>query len=52
MNSKVIKILGVLIAIGSAGFSVASSFLEDKKLDMKINEKVAEAVAKATKGES
>lgn len=43
MNSKAMKILSVALSIGSAAIAVATSVLDDKKLD----EKVAETVAKA-----
>lgn len=38
------KIAGLILAVAGAGISVATSLLDEKKLDLKITEKVAEAL--------
>lgn len=45
-KDKLIKIGGVILTIAGAGISLATSMLEDKKLDAKVTEKVAEALSK------
>ena len=47
MNS--IKVLSLVVSIGSALFAVASGVLEDKKLDARITEKVQKALAESNK---
>lgn len=49
---NLMKIAGVALPLLGAGLSLATSWLEDKKLDDKITEKVAEAVIKSTDKES
>ena len=45
-KDKLIKIGGVILTIAGAGISLATSMLQDKKLDAKVTEKVAEALSK------
>ena len=45
-KDKLIKIGGIVLTLAGAGISVATSELEDKKLDAKVAEKVAEALTK------
>ena len=45
-KDKLIKIGGVILTLAGAGVSLATSMLEDKKLDAKVTEKVAEALSK------
>lgn len=45
-KDKLIKIGGVILTLAGAGISLATSMLEDKKLDAKVTEKVAEALSK------
>ena len=45
-KDKLIKLGGVILTIAGAGISLATSMLEDKKLDAKVTEKVAEALSK------
>ena len=45
-KDKLIKIGGVILTLAGAGISLATSMLEDKKLDAKVTEKVAEALPK------
>lgn len=52
MNSKAIKILGVVAAVGGAALSVLGNWAGEKQQEAKIAEKVAEAVTKATGKES
>lgn len=40
------KIAGIALSVAGAGISLAMSALDDKKLDAKVAEKVAEALAK------
>ena len=46
MNQKVMKIAGIALSVVGAGVSLAMNVLDDKKLDAKVAEKVAEALAK------
>lgn len=52
MNIKVIKIIGIAAAVLGAGLTLVGNWASEKQQDAKIAEKVAEAVAKATKVES
>lgn len=52
MDGKVVKIIGVVAAVAGAGLSLVGNWASEKQQDAKIAEKVAEAVAKATKVES
>lgn len=45
MNDKVIKVIGVVAMVGGAAASLASNWVNDKKLDNKISEAVAKAVS-------
>ena len=45
-KDKSIKIGGIVLTLAGAGVSLATSILEDKKLDAKVTEKVAEALTK------
>ena len=45
-KDKLIKIGGIVLTLAGAGISLATSMLEDKKLDAKVTEKVAEALSK------
>ena len=45
-KDKLIKIGGIVLTLAGAGISLATSMLEDKKLDAKVTEKVAEALTK------
>lgn len=49
MSSKVIKILSIVTTIAGIAITVVSDFVQSKKLDNTITEKVAEAVAKIEK---
>jgi len=51
-NEKILKIVGVAVTVAGAALSVASSFIDDKKLDGKVADKVAEALAKTSDKES
>ena len=44
MTEKALKIAGIGLTLAGAAVSAASSFVEDKKLDAKVAEKVAEAL--------
>lgn len=44
MKPNVIKIAGIVLPIIGAGLSLATNWFEDKKLDDKVAEKVAEAL--------
>lgn len=46
MNQRIIKIGGTVLTLAGVAVSLGSSWLEDKKLDIKVAEKVAEALAK------
>ena len=50
MKPNLMKVAGVVLPILGAGLSLATSWLEDKKLDDKIAEKVIKAVSEQTKG--
>ena len=47
VNPKVIKVAGIVLPLIGAGLSLATGWLENKKLDDKIADKVAEAVSQA-----
>lgn len=44
MKQNVIKIAGIVLPIIGAALSLATNWFEDKKLDDKVAEKVAEAL--------
>lgn len=46
-----IKVLGIVTTIGGLGLSLLSSFVEDRKTDAKIEEKVRLALAEVNKEE-
>ena len=46
MEGKWIKIAGIGLSIVGAAVSIASSFIDDKKLDIKVADAVAEALSK------
>lgn len=52
MNSKVIKVIGVVASIGGAIATVAGNWATKKETDGKIAEEVTKAVAEALKKES
>lgn len=53
MGTKtLLKIAKVALPILSAGVGIASAWLDNKKMDETVTEKVAEAVAKATNKEA
>lgn len=52
MSIKTIKVIGIAVAVLGAGLSLVGNWASEKQQDAKIAEKVAEAVAKATKVES
>lgn len=46
MGPKLIKVAGIVLPIIGAGLSLATNWFEDKKLDDKVANKVAEALKK------
>ena len=44
-TKKLIKVLGIVASVIGAGASIATEFVNEKKMDDKIAEKVAEALA-------
>lgn len=42
-----VKVLGLIATVGGVALSLLSSFVEDKKTDAKIEEKVRKALAEA-----
>lgn len=52
MNEKLMKVLKVLIPIGSIITTVATSWLKDKEFDEKVAQKVAENLTKQNGEES
>ena len=47
MKINIVKILSVGLPLIGAGLSLATNWLDDKKLDDKVTEKVSEALANA-----
>lgn len=45
MNGKVIKVIGFIATVVGLGASLVTEWVNDKKLDDKINAKVSEALA-------
>ena len=45
-NAKALKTLGVVGSVIGIGASLLSSYVSDKQLDLKVAEKVSEALAK------
>ena len=52
MNSKLIKILGIAATAIGMGATLITDWVNDKKTDEKIEQKVIEALAKIKKTES
>lgn len=52
MSGNVIKVLGVVVSIGTAILSIVGDSIHTKRQEALIAEKVAEAVSKLAKGES
>ena len=52
MNGTVLKVIKVVVAVAGVGITLASNFIADKDLDDKVAQKVADAIANSTKGES
>lgn len=52
MKPNVLTIIKLVTSIVSVGVSIATSIIAKKEMDLTIAEKVAEAVANSTKGES
>ena len=52
MNSKTIKVLGIVASVGGAALAMLGNWTGEKQQEAKIAEKVSEAVAKATGKES
>lgn len=46
MKPNLIKVAGIVLPIVAAGLSLVNNWFEDKKLDDKVAEKVAEAFKK------
>lgn len=46
---NLMKVAGIVLPIVGAGLSLATNWLDDKKLDEKITEKVSEALQNGTK---
>lgn len=47
MNNKLFNIVKIVVPILSVGVTIATKLISDKEFDMKISEKVNEALAKA-----
>lgn len=52
MNGTVLKVAKIVLGLASIGVTLATSYFADKELDAKVATKVAEALTKATEGES
>lgn len=52
MNGKVVKVIGIAATAVGMVATLVGNWAGEKQLDAKISEKVAEAIANATKGES
>lgn len=52
MNTKVIKVLGVVASVAGVAATLVSNWVGEKQTDAKITEKVAEALAQANGKES
>ncbi len=46
MNEKLFKVAKIVVPLLSVGVTIASKLISDKEFDNKVNEKVAEALAK------
>lgn len=49
MKPNLMKIAGIVLPIVGVGLSLATNWLDDKKLDEKVTEKVTEALQSSTK---
>lgn len=49
-KEKAIKIIGVVTTLAGVGVSLVSAWVGEQQTDIKIAEKVAEALAKASEG--
>ena len=49
MNPKAIKIAGVVLSVAGVAVNIAAEAIADKKLDLKIEEKVAQAIENLNK---
>jgi hypothetical protein len=49
MKPNFMKIAGIVLPIVGAGLSLATNWLDDKKLDEKVTEKVAKALSEGAK---
>lgn len=47
MNNKAIKIIGVVASVGGAALSLLGNWSSEKQQELKIAEKVAEALSKS-----
>ena len=52
MNTNVLKIVKVVVAVAGVGVTLASNYLADKELDDKVAKKVGEALTKLSGEES
>ena len=52
MNSKLIKILGIAATVIGMGATLVTDWVNDKKMDEKIEQKVIEALTKINERES
>lgn len=49
LNQKVVKVIGLLTTVVGFGVSILSDWVDEKKMDNKIEEKVTEALEKQEK---
>ncbi len=45
MNGKIVKIIGLIATVAGVGVNLLSDWVDEKKMDEKIEEKVNEALA-------
>lgn len=45
MNGKIVKTIGLLVTVAGVGVNLLSEWVDEKKMDEKIEEKVNEALA-------
>lgn len=45
MNRKIVKIIGLFVTVAGVGVNLLSEWVDEKKMDEKIEEKVNEALA-------
>lgn len=48
MKPNVMKILGIILPLAGAGLTLATNWVDDKKLDEKVTEKVSEILTDST----